>query len=84
MNILTFLIVGLVAGWLAGVIVKGHGFGVLVDIVIGIIGALVGGFIFPALGLRATGLLEAIVMSMAGAVLFLVVLNLFSRKRGHS
>ena len=55
MSLLWFLVVGLVAGWLAGVLVKGGGFGVIGDLVVGVIGAFLGGFLFSTLGASAGG-----------------------------
>ncbi len=75
MNILVFLLVGLVAGWSAGRMIEGHGFGSLGDIIVGIIGAFVGGAVFSAFGLEAYGIWGAVVMSIVGAVLFLVLVG---------
>ena len=61
MNIIWFIIIGIVAGWLAGKIMRGAGFGLLGDLVIGIIGALLGGFIFGQLGISAGGLLGSLI-----------------------
>jgi uncharacterized membrane protein YeaQ/YmgE (transglycosylase-associated protein family) len=58
MDIVWFIIIGIVAGWLAGKIMRGAGFGLLGDLVIGIIGALLGGYIFGALGISAGGLIR--------------------------
>jgi uncharacterized membrane protein YeaQ/YmgE (transglycosylase-associated protein family) len=80
MNLLWFLIVGLVAGWLAGVLVKGGGFGVVGDIVVGVIGALIGGWLFSTLGASAGGgLLGSIVVATIGAVVLLFVVRLVKR-----
>ncbi len=80
MNIVWFVLVGLIAGWLAGVLVKGGGFGVLGDIVVGIIGAVVGGFLFSSLGVSSGGgLLGAIIVATIGAVVLIVVLRLIKR-----
>jgi uncharacterized membrane protein YeaQ/YmgE (transglycosylase-associated protein family) len=80
MNLLWFLIVGLVAGWLAGVLVKGGGFGVVGDIVVGVIGALIGGWLFSTLGASAGGgLVGSIVVATIGAVLLLFVVRLVKR-----
>jgi uncharacterized membrane protein YeaQ/YmgE (transglycosylase-associated protein family) len=80
MNIVWFVLVGLIAGWLAGVLVKGGGFGVLGDIVIGIVGALVGGLLFSALGVSSGGgLLGAIVVATIGAIVLIVLLRLIKR-----
>jgi uncharacterized membrane protein YeaQ/YmgE (transglycosylase-associated protein family) len=66
-----FLIVGVVAGWLAGKLTRGRGFGLVGDLVIGILGALVGGFLFGLLGVVSFGLLGSIVTSTVGAVVLL-------------
>lgn len=80
MGIIWFLIVGLVAGWLAGVVVKGGGFGVLGDIVVGIIGALIGGWLFGAFGASAGGgLIGSIIVAFIGAVILLFVVRLIKR-----
>lgn len=79
-SLLVFLVVGAVAGWLAGLLVKGAGFGLLGDIVVGIIGAFVAGWLFPTLGVSlGSGIVAAILHSAIGAVLFLVVLRLLKR-----
>ncbi|MBI5263476.1 MAG: GlsB/YeaQ/YmgE family stress response membrane protein [Bradyrhizobium sp.] len=76
-GILVILFVGLVAGWLAGKIVHGTGFGIVGDIVIGILGALIASFLFPRLGIRlGTGLVSEIIYSAIGAVILLVVVRL--------
>ena len=76
-GLLVILFVGLVAGWLAGKIVRGAGFGIIGDIVIGIAGALVASFLFPKLGIRlGTGLVSEIVYSAIGAVILLLVVRL--------
>ena len=80
MNLLWFLIVGLVAGWLAGVLVKGGGFGIVGDLVVGVIGALLGGFLSTRLGFAAgEGLLGSIVVATIGAVILLLILHLVRR-----
>lgn len=79
MDLLWFLLVGLIAGWLAGVIMRGGGYGVIGDIVVGVIGSLVGGLIFRALGIAAYGMLGAIIMAVIGAVVFIAVLRPLKR-----
>ena len=80
MNIVWFILVGLVAGWLAGQLMKGGGFGVVGDIVVGIIGALIGGLLFGSLGVSAGGgLLGAIIVATIGAVLLIFLLRLIKR-----
>lgn len=75
-SILVFLFIGLIAGWLAGTLVKGRGFGILGDILIGIIGAELGGWIFGMLGLSAYGFVGAIIMASVGAVALLAIIKL--------
>ena len=80
MEFIWFILIGLVAGWLAGQLVKGGGFGVIGDIVVGVIGALLGGFLFSTLGVSlGGGLLGAIVVATIGAVLLIFVLRLIKR-----
>lgn len=72
------LVVGAIAGWLAGLVVNGTGFGLVGDIVIGILGALIASFLFPYFGIALTlggGLLGAIILAFIGAVILLVVLK---------
>ena len=77
MGIVWFLIIGLISGWLAGVITGGRGFGIIGDIVVGIAGALVASFLFPRLGIHlGTGLVSEIIYSAIGAVILLLVVRL--------
>ena len=79
-SIIVWLIVGAVAGWLAGLIVKGGGFGLLGNIVIGIIGAVVAGWLLPTLGVHlGTGIIGAIIDAVIGAVVVLVIVSLIKR-----
>jgi len=76
-GILVILFVGLVAGWLAGKIVRGAGFGIIGDILVGIAGALVASLLFPRLGIQlGTGMVSEIVYSAIGAILLLLVVRL--------
>jgi uncharacterized membrane protein YeaQ/YmgE (transglycosylase-associated protein family) len=80
MNVLWFLLVGVIAGWLAGLLLKGGGFGLIGDLVVGIIGALIGGLFFSGLaGLAGGGVLGSILVATLGAVLMLVVLRFLKR-----
>ncbi|MDZ4257745.1 MAG: GlsB/YeaQ/YmgE family stress response membrane protein [Gemmatimonadales bacterium] len=80
MSILWFLIVGITAGWLAGVLVKGGGYGLVGDLVVGVIGAFVGGFLFNVFGLGAGGgILGSIVVATIGAVVLLVIVRALKR-----
>lgn len=76
MNIIWWLIIGGVAGWLAGLIMEGRGFGVLGNIIVGIIGAFLGGFIFQAVGLASSSLF---LTALIGAVVLLFLAGLFRR-----
>ncbi len=80
MDFFWMLLVGLIAGWLAGVLVRGGGFGVLGDIVVGILGALVGGYLFRALGFSAGGgFFGSILVATFGAVVLIVLLRVIKR-----
>jgi uncharacterized membrane protein YeaQ/YmgE (transglycosylase-associated protein family) len=67
------IIIGIVAGWLAGKIMRGRGYGVLIDLLLGIVGSILGGFVFGLLGLYAAGLVGRLVVATAGAVLLIYV-----------
>jgi uncharacterized membrane protein YeaQ/YmgE (transglycosylase-associated protein family) len=75
MHIVWFLLVGLVAGWLAGKLMKGSGFGVVGDIVIGVIGAFIGGFLFRLVGISAGGTIGSIIVATIGAIVLLLIMK---------
>jgi uncharacterized membrane protein YeaQ/YmgE (transglycosylase-associated protein family) len=76
-GILVILFVGLIAGWLAGKLVRGTGFGLIGDLIVGIAGALVASLLFPRLGIHlGTGLVSEIIYSAIGAVVLLLVVRL--------
>jgi uncharacterized membrane protein YeaQ/YmgE (transglycosylase-associated protein family) len=76
-SIIVILFVGLVAGWLAGKIVRGTGFGIIGDVLVGIAGALVATFLFPKLGIHlGAGLVSEIISSAIGAVILLLIVRL--------
>jgi uncharacterized membrane protein YeaQ/YmgE (transglycosylase-associated protein family) len=80
MQFVWFILIGLVAGWLAGTLVKGGGFGVVGDIVVGVVGALLGGWLFSALGVSAGGsLIGAIIVATIGAIVLIFILRLLKR-----
>jgi uncharacterized membrane protein YeaQ/YmgE (transglycosylase-associated protein family) len=80
-SLLVILSVGLIAGWLAGRIVRGTGFGLVADLCIGIIGAFIGNWLLPRLGIHlGIGILAAIISATIGAVLLLVILRLVNRR----
>jgi uncharacterized membrane protein YeaQ/YmgE (transglycosylase-associated protein family) len=76
-GIIWFLVVGVVAGWLAGVLVKGGGFGLVGDLVVGVIGAVLGGFLFGQF--LGGGLIGSIVVATIGAILLLVIVRFIKR-----
>jgi uncharacterized membrane protein YeaQ/YmgE (transglycosylase-associated protein family) len=80
MQFVWFILIGLIAGWLAGQIMKGGGFGVIGDIVVGVVGALLGGYLFGALGISAGGgMLGSIIVATIGAVVLIFILRLIKR-----
>jgi len=79
-SLLIFLLIGAIAGWLAGVLVKGFGFGLAGNILVGIAGAFIAGLLFPALGFNlGGGILGAIVHATLGAVVLLLVIRVVKR-----
>jgi len=81
MNIFVFLLVGLIAGWVAGKVVEGRGLGTLTDIIVGVIGALIGGFFFDIIGVTAYGFFGSVLMSALGAIVFLLIIGMFKITR---
>lgn len=79
-NLIYFVITGIIAGWLAGQFIRGAGFGMAGDLIVGVIGAVLGGFVFRLIGLTASGLIGEIVVATAGAVLLLFGLRYAKRK----
>jgi uncharacterized membrane protein YeaQ/YmgE (transglycosylase-associated protein family) len=76
-SLIVILFVGLVAGWLAGKIVRGTGFGIIGDIVVGVAGAFISSLLFPRLGFHiGTGIVSEIVYSLIGAVVLLLIVRL--------
>jgi uncharacterized membrane protein YeaQ/YmgE (transglycosylase-associated protein family) len=82
MGLLWFVIIGAVAGWLAGQFMRGSGFGLLGDIIIGVIGSFIGGYVFRKVGLEiGHGLIGMLIVAFIGAVLLLVIVRLFTSHR---
>jgi uncharacterized membrane protein YeaQ/YmgE (transglycosylase-associated protein family) len=75
MYLLWEVIIGILAGYLAGKIMRGHGYGILIDLLLGIVGSILGGMIFGLLGLYASGLVGQLVVATAGAVLLIVIVR---------
>ena len=80
-NWLWFILIGLAAGFLAGIVVKGHGFGILGNIIVGVIGALLGGFLFKLLDLSTTGKIGELICAFVGAIVLLFLLK-FAKAKG--
>jgi len=73
-----WIVIGLIAGWLAGKISRGRGFGCITDIILGIVGSFIGGWIFMKLGLFGGGFLYSLAAATVGAVLLVLIAHLFS------
>ena len=81
MYFLWYLLIGLVAGYVASLIVKGSGSGFIVNLVIGILGSFIGGWLFGLMGIVAMGTWCSILTSIAGAVVLLLIVSLFTRRK---
>ncbi len=79
MNFILFLIIGAIAGWIAGRVMKGRGFGFIGNLIVGIIGAFIGGFVFGLLGIATYGLIGALISSLAGAIILLWIIGLVKK-----
>ena len=80
MGFLTWIVVGLVAGWLAGQLMKGGGYGVVVDIILGLLGGVVGGWLFGLLGVSSGGgMIGSIIVAFVGAVVLVGITRLLKR-----
>ncbi|HVC28356.1 MAG TPA: GlsB/YeaQ/YmgE family stress response membrane protein [Gammaproteobacteria bacterium] len=78
-SLILFLIIGAIAGWLAGMVMKGRGFGLLGDIIVGIIGAVIGGYLLAIIGFVAWGLIGSLITAFIGAVVLLAIIRLIKR-----
>lgn len=75
MNLFLFLLIGLAAGWLAGKITKGRGFGLLGNLIVGVVGAILGGWMTSLIGLSAYGLVAQLLVATGGAIVLLFLLK---------
>ncbi len=80
-SIVWWLLVGLIAGALAGLVMRGGGYGIVGDIIVGLVGALVGGFVAGLLGLGSSGLIGSIIIAFIGACIFIAILRAVSGGR---
>ncbi len=78
-SLIWFLLIGLIAGWLAGKVMRGGGFGIVGDMIVGVIGALIGGWLFGVLGIGVGGLIGAIITAFVGAVILVAILRALRR-----
>ena len=78
---IAWIVLGLIAGWIAGHITRGRGFGCIVDVILGLIGAVIGGWIFEKLGIAVLGFWGSLAAAVVGAVLLVAVARLFSGSR---
>jgi uncharacterized membrane protein YeaQ/YmgE (transglycosylase-associated protein family) len=81
MHLIGFLILGAIVGWLAGKIMSGHGYGIIWDVVLGIVGSFVGGFVFSLIfGTAPTGLVMSFIIALIGAVLVVGIVHMIRRQ----
>ena len=78
-SMIAWIIIGAIAGWLAGLIVKGYGFGLIGNIIVGIVGAAIAGFLVPRLGLSVASTVGNIIAATVGAIILLLLVGLFRR-----
>lgn len=78
-NLIIFLAIGALVGWLAGNITKGRDFGVIGNIIVGILGSILGGFVFGLFGITTGGLIGSIIMATIGAVLLLYLISILKK-----
>ena len=77
---LYWIVIGLIAGWLAGQVMRGGGYGILVDIILGMLGGIVGGWVFGMLGIwRAGGMIGSIIVAFVGAVILVAITRVLKR-----
>lgn len=80
MGFIAWIVVGLIAGWLAGLVMKGGGYGIIVDIILGIVGGLVGGWLFGMMGIGVgSGMIGSIIVAFIGAVILVGITRLIKR-----
>jgi uncharacterized membrane protein YeaQ/YmgE (transglycosylase-associated protein family) len=80
-SLIAWIIIGLIAGWLAGTISRGRGFGCFVNVILGLVGAVIGGWIFSRLGIAAWGFFGSLAAATVGAVVLVAIARLFSSSK---
>ena len=78
-SLLGWIVIGIVAGWLTGKLMRGAGYGILMDLILGLVGAVLGGWVFGLLGIPAYGLVGSLASATVGAVILVAVARSFSR-----
>ncbi|MBP3532805.1 MAG: GlsB/YeaQ/YmgE family stress response membrane protein [Alistipes sp.] len=81
MYFLWYLLIGLAAGWIANLIVKGNGSGLVINLIVGLIGGLLGGWLVSLFGWIPTGTVSTLLTSVAGAIILLLIVSLFTRRK---
>jgi uncharacterized membrane protein YeaQ/YmgE (transglycosylase-associated protein family) len=81
MSIIWWLIVGLIAGFLASLVMRGGGYGILGDIIVGLVGALIGGFLASLVGIGSSGIIGTIIIAFIGACILIAILRAIARSR---
>ena len=81
MDFIWFILIGALAGFIAGKIMRGGGFGLIINLVLGIVGGLLGGWVFSLFGFAASGIIGRLITSVVGAVIILWIASFFSAKR---
>ncbi|MGC9372596.1 MAG: GlsB/YeaQ/YmgE family stress response membrane protein [Thermovirgaceae bacterium] len=80
-SLLAFLVIGVLAGWLAGRVMRGRGYGFFGNMLVGILGAYIGGVLFSSVGLYPMGFIGSLLMAFAGAVVLLFIIGIFKKHR---
>ena len=80
MGFLWYIIIGIAAGFLAGKIMRGGGFGVIINLILGIVGGVLGGWVFGLLGIAASGIIGSLITATVGAILMLWIASLFNKR----
>lgn len=78
-NLLTIIVIGLLAGWLAGKIIKGRSFGLIGNLIVGVIGAIIGAYLFELLGISISGLIGSAISAIVGAIILLAIIQWLNR-----
>lgn len=80
MSFISYLLIGAVAGWLAGMVMKGGGFGFWINIIVGVVGGVIGGWVFGLLGFEWGGTIGSLITAFVGAIILLYIANLVKKK----